>query len=152
MRDPVESYFTQLRDIYASGAGVAETSYYGPLATLLTDLGHKLKPKVSAIINLRNTGAGIPDGGLFTATQLKGWDPSTDPLHGQKPARGAIEVKGTADDVFAIAASDQVARYVDHYDLVLVTNLRDFVLVGRGPDGTGVRTLESCQLSTTQAA
>lgn len=45
MHDPVETYFTQLRDIYVSGAGVAETSYYGPLAALLTDVGHTLKPK-----------------------------------------------------------------------------------------------------------
>jgi hypothetical protein len=152
VRDPIEAYFTQLRDIHASGAGVAETSYYGPLAQLLTDLGHKLKPKVTAIINLRNTGAGIPDGGLFTAPQLKGWDVASDPLQGQLPARGAIEVKPPADDAFAVAASEQVARYVERYGLVLVTNLRDFVLVGKGADGTGVRTLESLQLSTTEAS
>ena len=148
----VEAYFTHLRDIRGSGAGVAETSYYGPLAELLNAEGSRLKPKVSAIINLRNTGGGIPDGGLFTAQQLKGWDIATDPLQGQLPARGAIEVKGTADDAFAIAASEQVARYVERYGLVLVTNLRDFVLVGRAADGTGVRELESCRLATSEAA
>lgn len=151
MRDPIESYFTQLRDIHASGAGVAETTFYPALQQLLTDLGHKLKPKVTAIINLRNTGGGIPDGGLFTASQLKGWDPGTDPLQGQLPARGAIEVKGTRDDAFVIAASEQVARYVDRYGLVLVTNLRDFVLVGRHASGTGVQALESCRLAETEA-
>lgn len=57
MRDPVEIYFSVLRDIRASGAGVAETSFYPALAELLTALGSKLKPKVTAIINLRNTGA-----------------------------------------------------------------------------------------------
>jgi hypothetical protein len=31
----VEAYFTHLRDIRGSGAGVAETSYYRPLAELL---------------------------------------------------------------------------------------------------------------------
>jgi len=46
-------------------------------------MGSKLKPKVTAIINLRNTGGGIPDGGLFTAPQLKGWDLGSDPLQGQ---------------------------------------------------------------------
>ena len=148
----VEAYFTHLRDIRGSGAGVAETSYYGPLAELLNAEGSRLKPKVSAIINLRNTGGGIPDGGLFTAQQLKGWDIATDPLQGQLPARGAIEVKGTADDAFAIAASEQVARYVDRYGLVLVTNLRDFVLVGRAADGTGVRELESCRLAANEAS
>ncbi len=151
MRDPVELYFTTLRDIHASGAGVAETSYYGPLAELLTALGGKLKPKVTAIINLRNTGGGIPDGGLFTAPQLKGWDPGVDPLSGQLPARGAIEVKGTSDDAFTTAEGEQVARYVERYGLVLVTNLRDFVLVGRSADGTGTRILETLRLATTEA-
>jgi hypothetical protein len=148
--DPVEAYFAQLRDIHASGAGVAETSYYNPLANLLTSIGHGVKPKVTAIINLRNTGGGIPDGGLFTASQLKGWDIASDPLQGQLPARGAIEVKSPTEDVFVVAASEQVARYVERYGLVLVTNLRDFVLVGRDAGGTGVRTLESCRLAGTE--
>jgi len=149
--EPVEAYFSQLRDIRGSGAGVAEISYYGPLAALLDEVGKGLKPKVRALMQLRNTGSGNPDGGLFTATQLKGWEPGLDPLAGQLPSRGAIEVKGTADDAFAIAASEQVARYVDRYGLVLVTNLRDFVLVGRDVSGSGLRTLESCRLAETEA-
>jgi hypothetical protein len=149
--DPVEAYFSQLRDIHASGAGVAEVSFYPALKTLLDEVGKHLKPKVTALIQLRNTGAGIPDGGLFTAGQLKGWEPGTDPLAGQLPQRGAIEVKGVADDAFATAKSEQVARYVERYGLVLVTNLRDFVLVGRAADGTGIQELESCRLSVTEA-
>lgn len=152
MSNAVEAYFSSLRDIYNSGAGVAETSYYAPLSTLLNEVGHKLKPKVSAIINLRNTGAGIPDGGLFTAPQLRGLEPGCDPLAGQLPNRGAIEVKGTSDDAFQIAQGDQVARYVERYGLVLVTNLRDFVLVGRSADGSGVRELESIRLATSESA
>ncbi|HHJ98444.1 MAG TPA: DNA methyltransferase, partial [Actinobacteria bacterium] len=151
MRDPVELYFTTLRDIHASGAGVAETSYYPALQTLLTSVGAGLKPKVTAIINLRNTGAGIPDGGLFTAPQLKGWEPGADTLFGQIPGRGAIEVKGTADDARATAEGEQVTRYVERYGLVLVTNLRDFVLVGRSADGSGTRILETLRLATTEA-
>jgi len=150
--DPVESYFSELRDIRSSGAGVAEISYYDPLKQLLNEVGKSLKPKVRALMQLRNTGSGNPDGGLFTANQLKNWDPGVDPLLGQLPARGAIEVKGTSDDAFAIAASEQVARYVERYGLVLVTNLRDFVLVGKNAEGSGVRTLESCSLATSEAA
>ncbi len=151
MSEPVEAYFSQLRDIRASGAGVAEISYYGPLAALLDEVGKGLKPKVRALMQLRNTGSGNPDGGLFAANQLKGWEPGVDPLAGQLPGRGAIEVKGTGDDVFAVAVSEQVARYVERYGLVLVTNLRDFVLVGRDAAGSGVRTLESCRLAETEA-
>jgi hypothetical protein len=152
VREPaVEAYFSALRDTYASGAGVAETTYYPALRNLLDSIGSRLKPKVTAIINLRNTGGGIPDGGLFTAQQLKGWEHGTDPLAGQLPARGAIEVKGTKDDVFLTATGEQVARYVERYGLVLVTNLRDFALVGRSPDGSGTRILETLQLAKTEA-
>ena len=52
---------------------------------------------------------------------------------------------------FVVARSEQVARYVERYGLVLVTNLRDFVLVGRSADGSGVRELESCRLAETEA-
>ncbi len=105
MRDPVEVYFTALRDIHASGAGVKEVSYYGALEQLLTDIGGKLKPKVRAFMQLSNRGAGNPDGGLFTASQFKRQG-DAEPLEGQPPARGAIEVKGTADDVLKIVASE----------------------------------------------
>lgn len=152
MSNPVEAYFSELRDIHNSGAGVAEISYYDPLKRLLTDVGKHLKPKVSALMQLRNTGSGNPDGGLFTAPQLKGWEPGVDPMLGQLPARGAIEVKGTSDDAFVIAQSEQVARYAERYGLVLVTNLRDFVLVGRSATGTGTRELESCRLASNEAA
>jgi hypothetical protein len=150
VHDPVEAYFTQLRDIYNSGAGVAETTYYPALCGLLTAIGSKLKPKVTALTHLRNTGAGIPDGGLYTADQLRGWDIESDPLGGQHPKRGAIEVKGTSDNVATVAGSEQVARYVEHYGLVLVTNLRDFVLVGRDVAGRGTRTLEAWSLATSE--
>jgi hypothetical protein len=151
VQDPVEVYFTQVRDIYNSGAGVAETTYYPALCGLLSAIGSRLKPKVTAITHLRNTGAGIPDGGLYTADQLRGGDGGGEPLGGQHPRRGAIEVKGTAEDAAVVAQSDQVARYVEHYGLVLVTNLRDFVLVGRDAAGGGARQLESWSLAATES-
>jgi hypothetical protein len=36
--DPVEAYFAQLRDIRASGAGVAETTYYPTVKSRLDDV------------------------------------------------------------------------------------------------------------------
>ncbi len=78
-----ESYLAELRDIRASGGAVPETSGYGALATLLNEIGHHLKPRVRCFINLSDTGAGIPDGGLFMASQLQ---KGTDPLLGQVPA------------------------------------------------------------------
>ena len=126
---PFETYITELRDIRSSGSAVKETSFYGALSTLLNDLGKTLKPRVRCIINIKNQGAGIPDGGLFTPDQFQ--RPSeAEPLPGQLPSRGAIEIKGTGDEVFVVAGSAQVGRYLERYRQVLVTNYRDFVLVG----------------------
>ncbi len=64
---PLENYLSNLHDIHRSGAAVPETSYYGTLENLLNEIGKTLKPKVRCIINIKNRGAGIPDGGLFTS-------------------------------------------------------------------------------------
>ncbi len=131
--NPLETYLKELRDIRSTGAAVAETSFYPALSTLLNEIGKTLKPKVRCVINLANRGGGIPDGGLFTAEQLKKDDPN--PLAGQLPARGVVEVKGPADDLDKLARSEQVKRYSDTYGLVLVTNYRDFLLLGRDAQG-----------------
>ena len=49
---------------------------------------------------------------------------------GQTPSRGVIEVKSTSDEVALVAQSEQVLRYLERYRRVLVTNYREFVLVG----------------------
>jgi hypothetical protein len=52
--NPLETYLKELNEIRASVAAVKETSYYGPLANLLNEIGKTLKPKVKCIINLQN--------------------------------------------------------------------------------------------------
>ena len=69
--NPLETYLTELREIHDSGAATGETSGYPALANLLNAIGHSLKPKVRCIIQLKNSGVGLPDGGLFTPDQLK---------------------------------------------------------------------------------
>lgn len=129
----VETYLRELLDIHRSGEAVKETSSYGPLSNLFNEIGKTLKPRISCIINLKNRGAGIPDGGLFTADQLQ--KVAVGELQkGQIPARGVIEVKGTGDDVQRVAKSEQVLRYLSRYGQVLVTNYRDFLLLGQSSD------------------
>ena len=48
-------------------AAQGETSYYPPLSGLLNAIGETLSPKVCWVIQLQNRGAGMPDGGMFTA-------------------------------------------------------------------------------------
>jgi len=147
--NPLAAYLRDLHDIRSSGANVPETSFYGPLANLLNDVGRMLKPRVRCIVNPKNQGAGIPDGGFFTADQLpRTGEPDT---HAQLPARGVMEVKGTGDDAWQTARSAQVARYLDTYGQVLVTNYRDFVLLGRDASGKRIE-LETYRLADSETA
>ena len=127
----VEAYFADLRRVRASGGATGERSYYPALANLLGAVGRTLKPKVFCVLEGADQGAGHPDYALYTAKQVQ----KGRPREGQVPERGVVEVKGVGEDAWLTAKSDQVSRYWDHYRLVLVTNLRDFVLVGA--DGSG---------------
>ena len=128
MQSPAEAYFTALTEIRATGGGVKETSYYPALINLLNAVGETLKPRVLAVSQLKNTGAGSPDAGLFVAGQFpKG---AGEPLPGQLPERGAVEIKSVAEDGLLTANSAQVSKYWEKYRLVLVTNHRDYLLIG----------------------
>ncbi len=138
----VEAYFADLRRVRASGGATGERSSYGPLANLLNAVGAALAPKVFCVQELADQGAGHPDFGLYAAKQVQ----KGRPREGQTPERGVVEVKAPSDDAWLTAASDQVSRYWGRYRLVLVTNTRDFVLVGEGAAGRPAR-LESLRLA-----
>ena len=127
----LEEYLSELKAIRATGAGLPETSYYPALSNLFNTVGKTLKPRVRCIINLANRGTGIPDGGLFTPDQFQRQADGA-PKAGQLPARGAIEAKGTTPEVKAIAASKQVKEYLKTFGIVIVTNLRECLIVERG--------------------
>jgi len=131
----LETYLAELREIRSSGAATKETSGYGTLENLFNAVGQKLKPRVRCIIQLRNSGAGFPDGGFFTSDQLKNRN-EEEPLFGvQLPSRGVIEVKPPGDELSDVIGTQQVRDYVQRYGLVLVTNYRQFVLLKRDKDG-----------------
>lgn len=122
---PVESY---LADLYAvSGAGTPETSGYPALANLLNSVGEKLKPKIVAVIHPANNGAGLPDGGFFSAQELRK-HPDETSLFKLKPERGVLEVKPVDQDMGKLAQSPQVRDYLEHYGQILLTNYRSFAL------------------------
>ena len=138
----VETYLTELRRVRASGGATGERSSYGPLANLLNAVGATLRPKVFCVAELADQGAGHPDFGLFTARQVQ----RGRPRHGQVPERGVVEVKAPRDSTRAVVVREQVSRYWGRYGLVLVTNLREFELVGHdAADGETI--LESFRLA-----
>ena len=138
----VEAYFTDLRMLRGSGGATDERSLYVPLANLLNAVGGALRPKVFCVHELADQGVGHPDFGLYTTQQVQKGKPKS----GQKPDRGVIEVKSVDDDAWLTAESDQVAGYWQGYRQVLVTNARDFVLVGEDAAGQPV-SLESFRLA-----
>lgn len=143
----VESYFTRLRDEHGLGGGTKERSFYPALADLLNALGQDLKPKVLCLADLANTGAGHPDFGLYAANQVQ----KGEPRNGQMPERGVIEMKGVADETWLTADTKQVSKYFGAYRLVIVSNLRDFLIIGEGPNGEATR-LEGFRLAQSAKA
>ena len=132
----------------ASGGATGEGSSYTPLTNLLNAVGTTLKPKVFCVGELADQGAGHPDFGLYGAKQVQ----RGRPREGQTPEHGVVEVKAagvgasSVDDAWLTAAGDQVSRYWNRYRLVLVTNARDFVLVGEDAAGRPAK-LETFRLA-----
>lgn len=151
----VEAYLGRMAEIRSTGGATNETSFYGALESLLNAIGKSLKPRVIANGQLRSQGAGHPDFGLYTQTQCRSGAPM--PGQGELPERGVVEVKGLAEPVLATAATAQVSRYWQRYRqryrLVLVTNYREFLLIGIDPAGGGrPMRLEGFSLAASDAA
>jgi type ISP restriction-modification system protein/N-6 DNA methylase len=149
MMNPLETYLQELSTLRASGAATRETSGYPALANLFNAVGHTLKPKVRCVIHPRNSGAGLPDGGLFTTDQLKNTSEEKPLLGVPQPARGVIEVKTAHEELADIANTKQVKAYLVHYGQMLLTNYRDFLLLKRGPNGA-TQKLESFSIAASE--
>ncbi len=121
----VEEYFDGLRKIRLTGGSTDERSNYEPLIKFINAIGSTMRPKVFCVGELADQGAGHPDIGLYTTSQIQ----QGKPREGQIPERGIVEVKSTKEDMETISASDQINLYWSHYKLVLITNFREFRLI-----------------------
>ena len=122
-----------MAEIRSTGGATSETSYYSALENLLNELGKTLDPHVICNGQLRNQGAGHPDFGLYSRKQCSKGAPKSE--QGEIPERGVIEVKPLADQSWQTAKGEQATKYFNLYRLVLVTNYREFRLIGE--DGSG---------------
>src|SRR6266478_7564623 len=132
--DFIREYLKRMADIHGTGGATKETSYYSALENLFNEFGKGLKPQVICNGQLRNDGAGNPDFGLYSRSQVQNGEPRP----GQIPERGVIEVKGLAEHTWQTADTAQATKYFGHYRLVLITNYREFRLIGEGPDNKAV--------------
>ena len=109
--------------------GTPELSHYTALDNLFNAVGAQLKPRVRAVVHPSEPGSDQPDIGFFS-------DAGKQTLFTADTAdRGVVEVKSADADLEQLIASEQVGRYWRAHRLVLVTNLRQFALIGEDGDG-----------------
>lgn len=145
----VTQYLNDLRAIRSTGSATAETSFYPPLDRLLNASGQTLKPPILFSTQLRNQGAGVPDGGFFPQPHRPRRNAPPPVL--QNPERGVVEIKPADYNLDTLTNEPQTRRYLDQYGLVLITNLREFRLLLLTPTGV-IQTLERYTLANTAAA
>lgn len=114
-----------MRTAHSLGTHTAETTFYTPFANLLNTIGERLKPRVHFQAHPGTHGAGLADGGLFPL----GRSTQHEPLPGQLPERGAVEIKAPGAALSTLAQSAQVRRYLETYGLCLITNYHQFQLL-----------------------
>ena len=136
-KGPVRAYFQRMVEIRSTGGATSETSYYSAMENLLNDLGGLLKPQVICNGQLRGQGAGHPDFGLYGKKQCSKSGPKSG--QGEIPEHGVIEVKPLADNNWQTAQGEQATKYFNLYKLVLVTNYREFRLIGADDGGNPVQ-------------
>ncbi len=99
-----------------------------------------MKPRVTCVMGLKDRGAGMPDGGLFTPDQFRrGEDAALKDAEVGTPSRGVVECKPLNKPVLKIADTKQVTDYWAKYNQVLVINYREFLLIGRDAHGQPVK-------------
>jgi hypothetical protein len=135
----LETYIKALVEL--RGRGVKEETFYTPFVNLLNDVGAQLKPKVKAGQQTAKTEAGKADVFLYDETQPSDQDPS----------HGVVEAKPTSDSLDKLTTSEQVAKYIRRYGLVIATNLYQFALVVRDDKGNP-KTEEIFKLAENEAA
>ena len=145
----VAQYLSDLRAIRSTGSATAETSFYPPLDRLLNTAGQKLKPAILFSTQLRNQGAGMPDGGFFPQPSRQRRNAPPPIL--QNPERGVVEIKPADYNLDSLTTEPQTLRYLKQYGLVLITNLGEFRLLQLTSAGT-VQTLERYTLALTSAS
>jgi len=104
----VTDYLTDLRNIRSTGSATAETSFYPPVEKLLNAAGQKLKPQILFSTQLRNQGAGMPDGGFFPQPSKKRG--TAEPPILQNPERGVVEIKPAELHARRLPGSQEVAK------------------------------------------
>ncbi len=149
---PVERYLQAPRIAHGTHAHSPETSFYNAIANLFNAVGESLTPRVLYLQHpSTNASRKLPDGGFYALQGRR----QTDPIPGQRPERGVVEIKPPADPragvdpLTVLAHSDQVRGYLQDFGLCLITNYRQFRLLDL--HNGEPRILESYDLALTES-
>jgi hypothetical protein len=140
-------YIGEMRRIRSSGSAKGEVSYYPALEQAFNAVGGDLRPRVVCIQHPKAKENDHPDFGFFEARPHAGapaW--TSTPV----PERGVVEAKPLTYNIDTLQASKQVGDYLDTFGLVLITNFREFRLLGRAAGNVEVR--EEVVLADSEAA
>lgn len=147
----VEQYIAALRATHHTGAHVPETSFYPPLTNLFNATGAELAPRVLFVAHPSIEGVrSLPDGGLFALPGSSRSRRVTEPLPGQRPERGVVEIKPPGDALDELQHTAQVTGYLREFGLCLITNYHQFRLLAWQYDAPQI--LEHYDLSLTADA
>jgi len=117
VRGYLERYLEELSRIHQRG-DPREESYYPALKTLVEKLGHELgHPRVEVTVLPKKTEAGNPD--------FRVWD-------GKGKIVGYVEAKAPGTRLDRVARSEQLRRYRETFDNVVLTDFLHFVLFREG--------------------
>ena len=123
-----KKYFSEMARIRESCKGTSEESFYPPLTFLLNEIGRTMTSSFDCVSQPKSDGEGHPDFVLLGRNRASG----------DMPEHGAVEAKALQEDVsdpFKGAYSNQMRKYLDTYNLLTVTNYREFRLFRRGASG-----------------
>lgn len=142
----VEAYFNEMSRTYNTQGGTKEESHYPALTALLNSIGESLS--VMCVSQSADMGDGRPDFGLYASDQADKRPPELG--QAEPPKYGVVEAKALDANLARIEKGDQVKKYLNGYQLVTVTNYREFHLFRRGDDGT-IELLESLIITNSEA-
>ena len=116
MENEIKAYLQELQHKYDSGE-TTEQSFYPTLQRLLESLASQLNVTVEVIPIPKRTEVGVPDFALY----------------GEKHARiGNVEAKPIGSDLSSVSQSDQLRRYREYSENLILTNYLEFWLYRHG--------------------
>lgn len=125
----LRDYFQRMKEV-KGGQSAGETSYYDAIAQMMNAIAEALDIDLLCNPQIRSEDGKIPDYGLFSKSRCH-----ADVAPGADPEFGVIEMKYLNEEVRDTAVGRQVGNYLESHGIVVVSNFREFLLLGIDRNG-----------------